>query len=154
MRAPPALASISGKHACVTRNVPRTFTSHVFHHCPASTSAAGFAASMYPALLISTSSRPNASSTARAAARTDASSVTSSVSLSTFGADAPLRSAAAPRMALSTSSSAPPERAPIAMPDAPARANAMAVAAPMPLLAPVTSTNLPMRSHCAGSTAG
>lgn len=141
---------INGRKAFVIRYNPFTLTSHVCHQSSGSLS---FIRSMRkrPALLTSMSSLPTSRSTSAAASRTDLEHATSSfifkirgTGLSTFRA--------ASWTAISVASSL--ERAPSIIVDAPALAKLTAMARPMPLLAPLISTDRPERSCLVGSMAG
>lgn len=100
----------------------------------------GSANTLMPALFTSTSSGPNSASVRASAARTESWRVTSACSASTrapsTSAAIAAAIAAAVRCACSTSTSSSATHAP-------SRANACAIAAPMPRAAPVTAATLP-----------
>ncbi len=115
----------------MTRSTPSTFTSYIRVQSPGSADSTGSSPIAPPALLTRTSRRPAAvepgDSDATAAARpaTDSGSVTS-------------QATAVPPISAASASSRSTRRA-AQTTENPAAARARAVAAPMPLLAPVTT---------------
>ena len=124
---PPAPARSSGSSARVIRSVPSTFTSNIHCHPAGSPSATGSMPTAPPALLTSTS-QP---SSAAANSSTDAWSVTSS------------RTGRAPISPASSASRS--SRRAATTTEKPSATSRRAVAAPMPLLAPVTTAIPGMR---------
>src|SRR3954470_18210260 len=118
---PPPSARRAGSRAWVTRTIPRAFRSNIRAQSATSASSTVAASTAPPALLTSTSTL----STAAASARTESSSVTS-------------HTTAAPPISAASSSIRSWRRAAQTTWN-PSPASARAVAAPMPLLAPVTT---------------
>ena len=135
---PSPVARSAGSSAWVTRTRPSTLTSYIRAQSSTSASATGSRPNAPPALLTSTSQR---GPTAAASASTDAASVTSQA---TAGAADLLgqRRRAGPRGGRRATTSKP------------SAASARAVAAPMPLLAPVTTAVARSWPHspCTGRT--
>src|SRR5579872_5148239 len=127
-------ATSLGRRARVMRSVPITLVSHIWRHLPSSASVSGSRPSAPPALF--TSTRHEA--TAAQKPSTDPASATSSASGHAPGSSAARASRRSRRRAPSTTSN-------------PAAARARAVAAPMPLEAPVT-TAVPPGSNSAAMT--
>lgn len=111
--------------------------SSVFHQSFESVSRIGSQSLEYPALLTRISSLPHFSLTRATAALMLSSEETSSLMLRMLGTSDPASLAAATNLA---SMSEELERAATAIPDAPARENDRAVAAPIPLDVPVIMT--------------
>ena len=132
--APPPDASIAGIWNFMPRKVPRTLVAMPRSNSAGSMSASGAGNGPAVALLNAASSRPNAVTAASTSSRAESTSATSD---RTASARPPLAS-----MRLTTDSSAAMSRAPRTT-AAPAAANASAVAAPMPRLAPATRATRP-----------
>ena len=133
--APPPLASMAGIWNFIPRKVPRMLVAMPRSNSSGSISASGAGSGPALALLNAASRRPNTVTAWSTTSRIDATSVTS----------APTASARPPRawMPSATALSAVVSRA-ARTTAAPAAANASAVAAPIPLLAPATSATRPL----------
>jgi hypothetical protein len=121
-----------GRAAWVTLSTPRTLTSTICSHSLMGVPSAG-PSSITPALLTRVSSLPSPATAASTAAVAPSALVTSACSTRAWPESA--------RMAAASSSSLSRRRATKAT-AAPSAASLRAVAAPMPLLAPVTSTTV------------
>jgi hypothetical protein len=133
IRPPLGLCSrIIRKAPRATRKAPSRFTASTRRHSAKATSPASVAPRLAPALLNTTSSRPNRAPTSAYIASTAASSVTSQGSTSARS-PAPASPATASSFAELRATSAT---------RAPAARKASAVARPIPWLAPVTTTTL------------
>ena len=125
---PPGPADSSGSSAWVTRSVPSTLTENMACQSSGSAVATGSAPNAPPALFTSTSS---SSPSPAANSRTDSASVTSSRAGRTPVSFARVSSRSSRRAAAITSN--------------PSATSRRAVAAPIPLLAPVTTAVRVMR---------
>lgn len=145
-----SLSSINGRKYLAIRYGPLTLTSHTAHHFSGSLSVI-MDMLVRPVLFTITSSLPMTLFASAEAPETDFGSVTSSFSCKTRGSGRP-----ASRAAFLTTFEmvSRDERAPRMMCEAPALAKLVAIAAPMPLLAPVMKTALPGKSCLVGSMAG
>src|SRR5215467_6944221 len=119
---PPAPRSRAGSSAWVTRSTPSTFVSYIACQSAGSATSTGSTPIAPPALLTSTET----SSSESASEATEAGDVTSRVTGRMPGVDAASESSRSRRRAAATTSN-------------PSAASRRAVAAPMPLLAPVTT---------------
>jgi hypothetical protein len=145
-----SLSNINGKKYLATRNGPLTLTSQTPHHFSGSLSWI-MAMSIKPALLTMTSSLPTTLLTSAAASETETGSVTSSFNCRIWGSGLPASRAA---FLISFEMASSDERAPRIMEEAPAWAKLVAIARPVPLLAPVMRMLLPERFWAMGEMVG
>src|SRR5579875_21693 len=132
--APPPVRSMAAISYFIPRNVPRMFVAIPRSNSAGSMSASGAGSGPALALLNAASSRPYLSTAASTRSRTEPASDTSARTAAAWPPRASIRFATDSRAAASRAARTTA---------APAAANASAVAAPIPLLAPATSATCP-----------
>src|SRR5215210_279115 len=132
--APPPCSSIRGTSYFMHKNTPRRLMATIRSHSSSVTSAIALTSFSTPALLKAASSRPKVSMVSSRAAFTSSVHVTSHATASARPPSSSIRRAVSRTFCSKMSETTPA---------APSRANASAVARPMPLAAPVTNATFP-----------